>query len=419
MAPRVSVIIPSFNHAAFIKSAVNSVLTQTLQELEVVIVDDGSADCSAQIIGDLNDSRVRSIVLSRNQGACEALNIGIRESKAPLIAICNSDDEWLPEKLELQLQVLESNPELAAVFSDVFWIDEQGKELDDERIATARVFQQKNRSRAAWLRDLVQGRNCLCHPSVLIRREIYDKCGLYDNCFRQLPDYNMWLRVLEKYPIEVLSEKLVRFRVCTGQENASAPTPSNLIRDRNEQALILRRLFKRISAETFAESFGTTKSLSDPEFSFALEKSLYLAKHKGIHTTLFHDIAIETLYEFLQEQPDHGTILDSYGLPSNVFHIITGIYSPWHSRELLGQLTPEERSFLQGDTFERPAGSTDAGSTEINPIQLEKSSNHQVEVWHELKQELAEVLNSTSWRVTRPLREIKSYLSSHRAHPKS
>ncbi len=417
MAPRVSVIIPSFNHAAFIKSAVESVLTQTLQELEVIIVDDGSADCSAQIIGDITDSRARSILLGKNQGACEALNIGIRESKAPLIAICNSDDEWLPQKLALQLRVLESNPRLAAVFSDVFWIDEHGDELEDKHIATAGVFQQTNRSRAAWLRDLVQGRNCLCHPSVLIRRDIYHECGLYDNCLRQLPDYNMWLSVLEKYPIHVLSDKLVRFRVCTGQENASAPTPSNLIRDRNEQALILRRFFKRIGAETFAESFGTTKALSDPEFSFALEKSLYLAKQRGIHTTLFHDIAIEILYEFLQEHPDHGPILDSYGLPSNVFHIVTGIFSPWHSRELLGPLTPEERRFL--DTFELPARTCATASTEINTIQLEKSSNHQIEVWHELKRELAEVLNSTSWRVTRPLREIKSYLNNHRPQPKS
>src|SRR5712664_4673265 len=106
--PRVSVIMPSFNHERFIASAVAGVLGQTMSDLELVIVDDGSVDQSARIISAINDKRVRYKLLERNHGACEAMNIALRMARGRFIAVCNSDDEWQPGKLEHQLAILET-----------------------------------------------------------------------------------------------------------------------------------------------------------------------------------------------------------------------------------------------------------------------------------------------------------------------
>src|SRR5690606_30502052 len=130
-------------------------------------------------------------------GACQAMNVGLSMCDGNLIAVCNSDDIWIPSKLEQQLEFLIKDENIGAVFSDVEWIDDKDHPLTGADMAAFHaVFNQHNRSRFTWIRDLIEKGNCLCHPSVLIRREAYEKVGLYNNFYRQLPDLDMWLRVL-------------------------------------------------------------------------------------------------------------------------------------------------------------------------------------------------------------------------------
>jgi len=191
--PLVSVIIPSYNHENFIRESINSVLIQGFTDLEIIIVDDCSQDSSVEVIRSFDDARIRFFQNTENQGAVYTTNLAISYATGKYVALLNSDDVWLPNKLEQQFQFLESHPEVGAVFSRAQFVDESGTVLNKLTFFWADVFDHDNRSSALWLRRFFFKFNCLCHPSILIRREIYQKYPLYEASLRQLPDFAMWV----------------------------------------------------------------------------------------------------------------------------------------------------------------------------------------------------------------------------------
>jgi glycosyltransferase involved in cell wall biosynthesis len=124
--PKVSVIIPSYNHAHYIARSVESVLTQTLGDLELIVVDDGSTDNSRDVLHSLHDSRLR-VLEQTNQGAHAAINRGLAEAKGEFLAILNSDDEYRPERLTKLIPVLAANPNIGLAASYIEVIDQNGK----------------------------------------------------------------------------------------------------------------------------------------------------------------------------------------------------------------------------------------------------------------------------------------------------
>jgi hypothetical protein len=337
----ISVIVPSYNHADYVVDAVASVLNQTIEIREVIVVDDASSDASLLRLRQLDDPRLRIIALERNTGGSEALNIGIRASSYPLIAICNSDDLWEPAKLEKQLPWLEANPEIGAVFTDVSWIGKYGEELEDTG-APGEVFCVRNRSRHAWIKRLLEHGNCFCHPSVLIRRSVYDKVGLYDNRLRQLPDYKMWLALLMHTELHVLDEKLVRFRI---HDNTSAPSPSVSTRDRNECFDILLDLMANMTSDDFFPAFGSQLPPTHPDYNLTIEKSLYLWSLDGQISPIAFWIANKLCVDLLAT--DMGKAAwEIYGFTMFDFHLLRGVVSPWiHARDN-GELTDAEYTIL-------------------------------------------------------------------------
>ncbi len=338
----ISVIVPSYNHAPYIVDAVASVLSQTAAIQEVIVVDDASSDDSLARLRQLDDPRLRIIALEHNRGGSESLNVGIRASRFPLISICNSDDLWEPTKLEAQLRWLVEDPNIGAVFTNVSWIGKYGEELDPE-LGFCDVFRVKNRSRHAWIRWLVENGNCFCHPSVLVRRSVYDDVGLYDNRFRQLPDYKMWLAILRHSEFHILEEKLVRFRV---HDNTSAPSPSASTRDRNEFLDILLDLMANISVDDFFLAFGSRLSPTDPRFNLTVEISLYLWSLTG-HVSPVAFWAANHLCMGLLATDDGKSAWEAYGFTMFEFHLLRGIESPWLNARGLGDFTPAECSVLR------------------------------------------------------------------------
>jgi glycosyltransferase involved in cell wall biosynthesis len=414
MTPQISVIIPSFNHARFLSTAIESVQSQSVQDIEIIIVDDGSTDGSAEVIQQLLDSgdkRIRAVIFENNRGACTAINTGIEVSTAPLIAICNSDDAWESDKLSKQLAVLTDTPQLGAVFTDVCWVDEDAKPVRATQLPLVNIFRQRNRSRADWLRDLVEFGNCLCHPSVLIRREVYDACGIYDNYYRQVPDYDMWIRVVEKFPICVLPDQTVKFRLLRNQGNTSSPSPSNSTRSANEIARILKQFFRRVSPENFFYSFGTIKLPSDPNFSFALEKALYLLRRRHSNATLFSDIGLETLYE-LVHAPLSARILKNYDLPADFAHVAAGLSSPWVDRARLGGFSAVEETIADEISGGPAYFAVPKLCRAVPPVAeiIDEPFDDEEESKEDklLRAEYEQLIASISWKSTRPLREIKA-----------
>src|SRR5262249_55117741 len=121
--PKVSVIIPTHNRAEFLRSAITSVLKQTFQDFEIVIIDDASKDHTREVIANFNDTRIKVIYNQVNKGDAGARNIGVMNSNCEYIAFLDDDDEWLPEKLKMQTRLLDNSPpEVGGVCTDHFII---------------------------------------------------------------------------------------------------------------------------------------------------------------------------------------------------------------------------------------------------------------------------------------------------------
>jgi len=284
--PRVSIGIPSYNHEKYISETIESILNQTFQDFEIIITDDGSSDNSLDVIKSFSDPRIKLFVFDENQGACKAVNNCIKNSRGEYFAYVSSDDVWEKDKLEKQVKFLDENPHFPAVFTKVTIIDEDGKEFIDKNHFYFSVFEQENRSRSRWLNHFFYKGNCICHPSILIRKDVYNEIGFYNELMANLPDFDMWVRLSLKYDFHIIDEKLTKFRVRKDEKNASGDKISTHIRVRFERLHILDHYLNIDDDEFFlkifpnAEKFGKLKPHMIPYF---------LAR-----------IAFETKYDFMQ-----------------------------------------------------------------------------------------------------------------------
>lgn len=309
--------MPSYNHAAFIGEAINSVLSQSYASIELIIVDDGSIDNSVEVIKKFQDARIKLFVFEKNKGACEATNYGIQHASGDYIAILNSDDIWHADKLKLQFDIMSQNPKLGAVFSSARYVNEEGAPFKTkEKLNISNPFHQKNKSRGQWLKQFFMEGNCLCHPSVLIKKECYTTLGLYDNRFRQLPDFAMWVNVVKKYDIHVMENELLDFRILTGNRNASSATEKNIIRSANEFYFIGKDFFNGISIDDLKEGFSNylvNKSFESEE-EFEIEKA-FLYFHPTsfiVWDEIHHMIGVEKMYDLLNNPSASKILSDNY-----------------------------------------------------------------------------------------------------------
>jgi glycosyltransferase involved in cell wall biosynthesis len=239
MRPKLSVVMASYNHVAFVRQAVDSVLGQSFADFEFVITDDGSRDGTADVLRSVQDPRIRLHVFPQNRGAVDALNDAITRSRGDYIAVLNSDDYFLPQKLARQVSYLDDNPGVGAVFGVPKVVDESDRELGEDEHLFARLFTKQNRTRVEWLRHFFEAGNCLCHPTLMIRRHCYDQIGLYDPLLMNLPDFDQWVRLCRYFDIHVIPDQISAFRLLAHERNTSAPSPPNLARTAWETIAVL------------------------------------------------------------------------------------------------------------------------------------------------------------------------------------
>lgn len=198
----VSVIIPTYNRAHLLERAVQSVLSQSYRDLEVVIVDDGSVDETDSVLSTLLDrygtKTIRTFRVSHG-GVSKARNEGIKRSQGEWISFLDSDDYWLPRKLERQLTYLAGKPSLQVGHTDEMWL-KNGMRINQSK---------KHRKWEGWF-FLPSLQLCLISPStVLLHRSVLEEVGSFDERFLVVEDYELWLRVTARFPIGYLDEKLV------------------------------------------------------------------------------------------------------------------------------------------------------------------------------------------------------------------
>lgn len=196
MEPLVSVIIPTYNRDYIVEVAIRSVLEQSYPNLELILVDDGSKDKTPHLVTKYPLKYVR---LPQNFGPSFARNRGIVHAKGELIAFLDSDDYFLPSKIEKQVKFLQENPQYDLVQTEEIW-------YKGER----RVFPKKIHAKAEgyFLERAVK----LCVVSistVLLKRSVFERVGLFDENFPLCEDYEFWLRVALNYPMGLIKEPLV------------------------------------------------------------------------------------------------------------------------------------------------------------------------------------------------------------------
>jgi glycosyltransferase involved in cell wall biosynthesis len=194
----VSVVIPAYNGAATIGRAIDSVLAQTRPPEQIIVVDDGSTDRTAAAVSEYG-GRIDAVRQS-NAGPGAARNRGIQEAKYPWIAFLDADDEWLPDRLERQIRILEANPDLRWVMGN-FIRCQCGLEVrkaDQSPDQLHRVFQ-RGRTHSSFFQVFQRGVSI--HPNtMLIRREAFDAAGGFEEGIRKTEDLDMWFRIAYRWP---------------------------------------------------------------------------------------------------------------------------------------------------------------------------------------------------------------------------
>ncbi|EKE21124.1 MAG: glycosyl transferase family protein [uncultured bacterium] len=229
--PKISVVMPNYNCARFLRESIEGVLTQTFIDFEFIIVDDGSTDNSWEIISKQakKDKRILAIRNENNQRICKTLNKGIGIANGEYIARMDSDDVANPNWLETVLDFMEraENEKVGVCGANFFLIDEAGKKIGEKK------FPESDLS----CRESFWFRNPFGHNTVLIRKKCFSDFGYYDENFIYAEDLELWMRFGQKYKFYNIQEDLVNYRISGGNSVL-----------KNQRAMIINTLKARDKA---------------------------------------------------------------------------------------------------------------------------------------------------------------------------
>ena len=210
----VSVIIPTYNAALFIEETISSILSQTIPDFEIIVIDDASSDNTVQVIKKIakEDSRIKYFIQEKG-GVSIARNKGIKESAAQFIAFIDHDDLWMPQKLEKQLKVFNNDPQLGLVFSRESIITADGRPIGISggisRLSRGYVF-----------KDLFC-RHFISPSTVLIRREVFDTLDeWFDESMEMAEEVDLFLRIAYKWKVDYCDEVLAKWRVHSNNDSS-------------------------------------------------------------------------------------------------------------------------------------------------------------------------------------------------------
>ncbi|MGC4100699.1 glycosyltransferase family 2 protein [Ferruginibacter sp.] len=202
MIPTITVLMPAYNAAKYIGEAISSVLQQSFGDFELLIINDGSADNTVEVINSFTDERIR-IIHQTNQGVAAALNIGLLNAKAELIARFDADDICLPDRLEKQLEFFLSHPAHVLVGSDADYVDMNGAFIYRQPFA---AYDDES------IRQLPASVCPFSHVTVLYKKEAAIKAGMYDINAHSFEDHLLWHKIMQLGRVAIIPEVLVRVR---------------------------------------------------------------------------------------------------------------------------------------------------------------------------------------------------------------
>lgn len=236
---KVSVIIPTYNRARLLKRSIQSVLNQTYQDFEIIIVDDGSNDNIEDVVNSFNNDKIRYIRHGENRGPGAARNTGIELAESDYIAFQDSDDEWLPWKIEKQMQCFEaSSPQVGVVYTGLWRVKGNKKfYIPSHRIA----------KKEGDIHDIICRCNFVAAPTAVVRKECFRKAGMFDEGLPQFEDWELWIRISRYYQFKYVNEPLIISYHTSGSVN--------------EQGVLTEAEATRLILEKHIEEFEKDKRL--------------------------------------------------------------------------------------------------------------------------------------------------------------
>lgn len=240
--PEISVIMPVHNGEKYLREAIKSVLTQTFSDFELIIIDDGSTDFTADIIKSIDDNRIVYLKNNQNIGISDTLNKGILESKGKYIARMDADDISLPTRFEKQIDFLKANPEVSVLGCAVEIFGEGLKSY-------VRTFSESSDKIKV---DMLFS-TPFAHPSLMFRRDVFNQ-DLYDGNFNGLEDYELWIRLSKKHNMATLSETLFKYRIHLSQVTQN-PTEKYISRLRQLKKQQMDSILSEYTQEEFDSFF--------------------------------------------------------------------------------------------------------------------------------------------------------------------
>lgn len=386
--PKVSVLLSNYNGDKHLDESISSVLSQTYKDFEFIIVDDASTDSSRKVIENYHDKRIKKYYAEKNRNIAYSLNLALSMASGEYIARIDSDDVWELNKLEIQVQYMENHSECGECFTKVNIIDEYSNIANDMYDEYFQLFNSaENKSQREWLRFFFYQGNCLCHPSVVIRRNVLEHVGgYYHLAYVPAEDYELWTRIVMKYPIHILEEKLVRYRWEETVNKISGKTDGRIYAFPNIMMLTRKRIMENIDNEDlvryFKEDFINPESESQEELE--CEKAHILLRCSGDNANF---LGLEKYEELL----DNEKMLKV--LEEKMEFSLSEYYKEYRTRnfDLLGELEKAKGDIrhLKADVEEKQKA----------------IENKQREV-EQLQFLVDEVMSSTSWKVTSPLRRV-------------
>jgi glycosyltransferase involved in cell wall biosynthesis len=195
--PGISVIVPTYNRSGVLLRAIRSILNQTVAPGEVIIVDDGSTDDTQDQVG--REFPDLQLLCQERQGVSSARNHGIRKAQFQWITFLDSDDQWLPEKLEKQLDAVSGSDRFAACHTNEIWV-RNGRRVNPLK---------KHQKRGGWIFPDCLDRCVISPSSIMIQRQVLTDLGGFDESLPVCEDYDLWLRLTSSHPVAYLDAPLI------------------------------------------------------------------------------------------------------------------------------------------------------------------------------------------------------------------
>ena len=299
--PEVSVILPTLDRAHLLRRAIASVLAQTFTDFELIVVDDGSSDDTPQVVAALDHPRVRYLRNEQRRGAAGAENRGIAAARARFIAFIDDDDEWLPEKLALQMRRFHDEPPSTGVVYTGRWLVKDGTRSYGP---PASILAREGEIH----RELLNRRTFVPLVCAVVRRECFDDVGLFDETLPTSNDYDLWVRISRRYRFVHIPQPLVIVHHTPGSVSTR---PDNIVAARQlllaKHAEAYRRIGRPIAAFFLWQTGSLLALQGDMKAGrpFLARAVARLPWHPGYATALLVSLLGRTLYVKCVVEPVH------------------------------------------------------------------------------------------------------------------